>query len=101
MKYKGLAVVYDPHNLYQFIWYYCNKGKEKEWDALCLPNGFKGEYMHTYCERAEIFQYIYKDDKDYSNIPIGEKIKNFNVVFTSSEAVNKSPSKTDSCAIKY
>ena len=48
---KGLAVIYDPHNLYQFIWYYCNAGRDMVWDALCLPNDKKGEYMHTYCEK--------------------------------------------------
>ena len=54
-KMKGLAIIYDPHNLYQFLWYYCNKGKIKEWDALCLPNGYKGEYMHTFVRNREFF----------------------------------------------
>lgn len=70
---KGLAVIYDPHNLYQFIWYYCNKGKEKEWDALCLPNATKGEYMHSYCENAGIFSKIYKDDTSFDNLQAGKK----------------------------
>lgn len=74
-KMKGLAVIYDPHNLYQFIWYYCNQGKQKEWDALCLPNGYKGEYMHTYCEVADIFSKIYKYDSDFSNMPALQKLK--------------------------
>ena len=75
--YKGLAVIYDPHNLYQFLWYYCNQGKEKEWDALCLPNGYKGEYMHSYCEKAGIFQKIYRDDTDYSALSGIKKLRTF------------------------
>lgn len=75
MENKGLVVVYDPHNLYQFIWYYCNKGKDKKWDALCLPNGYKGEYMHTYCERAEIFEHIYRDVTDFSALSVANKFK--------------------------
>lgn len=74
-KLKGLAVIYDPHNLYQFIWYYCNKGKQKEWDALCLPNGYKGEYMHTFCENSDIFTNTYKYDTDFSNMSNLKKIR--------------------------
>ena len=74
MKKKGLAVIYDPHNLYQFVWYYCNKGKRKEWDALCLPNGYKGEYMHGYCEASGIFQNIYTDDQDFAQVSLLSKI---------------------------
>ena len=74
---KGLAVIYDPHNLYQFLWYYCNRGKQREWDALCLPNGYKGEYMHTYCENAGIFRRIYRDDTDYSVLPMANKVRIF------------------------
>lgn len=77
MKKRGLAVIYDPHNLYQFVWYYCNKGKEREWDALCLPNGYKGEYMHSYCEDAGIFQDIYRGEVDFSILPISQKLKMF------------------------
>ena len=64
-KRKGLAVVYDPHNLYQFIWYYATYGKDIEWDALCLPNGYKGEYMSEYCEKSGIFKTIYKGEQAY------------------------------------
>lgn len=74
---KGLAIIYDPHNLYQFIWYYCNEGKDGEWDALCLPNGYKGEYMHSYCENAGVFKHIYKDDTNYSILPVSKKITEF------------------------
>lgn len=72
---KGLAVIYDPHNLYQFVWYYCNKRKNKKWDALCLPNGYRGEYMHPYCEAAGIFKNIYRNDTDYSTLSAAKKIK--------------------------
>lgn len=75
MENKGLVVVYDPHNLYQFIWYYCNKGKDKKWDVLCLPNGYKGEYMHTYCERATIFEHVYRDVTDFSALSVANKFK--------------------------
>lgn len=81
MKKKGLAIIYDPHNLYQFVWYYCNKGKEKEWDALCLPNGYRGEYMHTYCEGAGIFQHIYRNDTDFSILSTTKKLRTFAGMF--------------------
>ena len=74
---KGLAIIYDPHNLYQFVWYYCNRGKEKKWDALCLPNGYKGEYMHTFCEDAKIFEKIYRSNDDFSSMTVGKKCKTF------------------------
>lgn len=73
MSKKGLVVVYDPHNLYEFVWYYCNRGKDKEWDALCLPNAQKGEYMHTYCEMAGIFKHVYRDDTGYDTASAGRK----------------------------
>ena len=63
---KGLAVIYDPHNLYQFVWYYCNHGKQKKWDALSLPNGGRGEYMHSFCEDTGIFEHVYRSDNDFS-----------------------------------
>lgn len=74
---KGLAIIYDPHNLYQFIWYYCNQGKIKSWDALCLPNGGNGEYMHTFCEKSDIFENIYCSNDDFSSMVIKDKIKIF------------------------
>ncbi len=70
---KGLAVIYDPHNLYQFIWYYCNAGRDMVWDALCLPNDKKGEYMHTYCEKSELFDKIYKYDDGFKSADLKEK----------------------------
>lgn len=74
---KGLAIIYDPHNLYQFIWYYCSTEceKDKKWDALCLPNGYKGEYMHEYCERAGIFEEIYRNNTDFSKLEIMKKLR--------------------------
>lgn len=78
---KGLAIIYDPHNLYQFAWYYCNQGRKKRWDALSLPNGYKGEYMHSYCERAGIFEEIYYDNDDFSTLNAREKCKQFSQMF--------------------
>lgn len=75
MNKKGLALVYDPHNLYQFIWYYCSSKEKKKWDALSLPNGYKGEYMHTFCEKTEIFENIYKDDTDFGTMSFLKKIR--------------------------
>lgn len=77
MSKKGLVLVYDPHNLLQFIWYYCTYAKDKKWDALCLPNGFKGEYMSEYCAKSGIFENIIKDDKEFLNSPLSEQIKLF------------------------
>lgn len=76
MRKKGLAVIYNPHNLYEFVWYYSNnEHNEKEWDALCLPNGYKGEYMHEYCERAGIFSEVFQCKTDYAALPFTAKIK--------------------------
>jgi hypothetical protein len=58
-KKKGLAVIYDPHNVYQFLWYYCTYGKDIEWYALCLPNSYKGEYLSNECKKMNIFKEIY------------------------------------------
>ncbi len=74
---KGLAVIYDPHNLYQFIWYYCNKGKKAEWDALCLPNAQKGEYMHTYCEKTGVFNNVFRDNTGYETASAVKKASVF------------------------
>lgn len=78
---KGLAIIYDPHNLYQFIWYYCTYGLDKKWDALCLPNGFKGQYMDSYCEKSGVFENIYADDKDFLAVPLGSQLKLFLQMF--------------------
>lgn len=78
---KGLAIIYDPHNLYQFLWYYCTYGQNKKWDVLCLPNGFKGQYMDSYCEKCGVFDKIYSDDKDFLAVPLSEQLKIFLQMF--------------------
>ena len=57
---RGLAVFYDPHNVYQFLWYYCTYGQDMDWDALCLPNSFQGEYVSEWAEKLGIFKNIYR-----------------------------------------
>ena len=78
---KGLAVIYDPHNLFQFIWYYSTYGSDKKWDALCLPNGFKGQYMDQYCKKCGIFENIFTDDKDFITVSMKEQVKIFFKMF--------------------
>ena len=78
---KGLAIIYDPHNLYQFLWYYCTYGKNKKWDALCLPNGFRGQYMDAYCKKCGVFENIYSDDKDFLAVPLSQQLKIFLQMF--------------------
>ena len=80
---KGLVVIYDPHNLYEFVWYYCNEGKSKKWDALCLPNAQKGEYMHSYCEASGIFDRIIRNDTGYESISSGKKLSMLASMFVS------------------
>lgn len=67
---KGLAVIYDPHNVYQFLWYYCTYGKDIEWDALCLPNSFKGEYLSQLCKKLGLFKNVYRDTTPFDSIPL-------------------------------
>lgn len=56
---KGLAVIYDPHNLYQFVWYYCNHGKQKKWDALSFIQWRKrGNICIQFCEDTGIFEHV-------------------------------------------
>ena len=74
MERKGLAVIYDPHNLFQFVWYFCNQNSGKRWDALCLPNGQMGEYMGESCEKASIFEQIYRYNISYENMKPIKKI---------------------------
>ncbi len=63
---KGLAVIYDPHNLYQFVWYYCNHGKQKKWDALSLPNGGRGNICIHSVKTLESLNMFYRSDNDFS-----------------------------------
>lgn len=80
-KKDGIVVIYDPHNLYQFIWYYATYGKEYEWTALCLPNGYKGEYMSHFCEKTGIFKDIIRDEQGYLDSSIGTRAKEFFKMF--------------------
>lgn len=77
MSKKGLAVIYDPHNLYQFLWYYCTYGKDIEWYALCLPNSYKGEYLSKECKKLNIFKEIYTDSVPFDSLPFRKKISLF------------------------
>ena len=67
---KGLVVIYDPHSLQQFIWYYCTYAQDVKWDALCLPNGYKGTYMTDYCKKSGVFEKIYVGNVDYMNMKL-------------------------------
>ena len=60
---KGIAVFYDPHNVYQFLWYYCTYGKDVKWTALCLPNSFKGDQVSDYCSKLRLFETIIKSQE--------------------------------------
>lgn len=60
---KGIAVFYDPHNVYQFLWYYCTYGKDVEWTALCLPNSFKGDQVSDFCVKLGFFKKIIKSQE--------------------------------------
>lgn len=71
---KGLAIIYDPHSLQQFLWYYFTYAKDVQWDALCLPNGYKGTYMTGYCQKARIFKQIYRGNIDYLEMGIIDKL---------------------------
>ena len=72
---KGLVIIYDPHSLQQFIWYYFTYGTGKKWDALCLPNGYKGTYMEPYCRKTGLFDTIIKDDTEYMSLGLFRKFK--------------------------
>lgn len=67
---KGIAVIYDPHNIYQFLWYYCTCGKDIEWNALCLPNLYKEEKLSDYCQKLGIFKNIYRDTHPFATMPL-------------------------------
>lgn len=74
---KGIVLVYDPHNIHQFLWYYSTYGKDKIWSALCLPNDKRGEYLSEYCKKAGIFEKIYTDDLSFSTMCITKRIPFF------------------------
>ncbi len=79
MENKGLLIVYNAHNLLEFVWYYCTEpeARNMSWDALCLPSGVNGEYMSPYCEKSELFENVYKDDKAYSDESLGKQLALF------------------------
>ncbi len=79
---KGLALIYNPHNLLEFIWYSCTYSKDTEWDALCLPSGHMGEYMSEYCEKSGMFKKIYASDKNYSQAGMKEQLGEFASMFS-------------------
>lgn len=74
---KAIALIYDPHNLLQFIWYYCSYGTDYEWTALCLPNGHKGEYMSKYCKRSGIFEKVISDTTSFLMMSTLKKVPFF------------------------
>lgn len=78
---RGLVIVYDPHSLQQFVWYYCTYGQDIKWDALCLPNGYKGSYMDTYCVRTGVFENVFKGETDYLEMPFINKVALFLKMF--------------------
>ena len=78
---RGLVIVYDPHSLQQFVWYYCTYGQDIKWDALCLPNGYKGAYMDTYCVRTGVFENVFKGETDYLEMPFINKVALFLKIF--------------------
>ena len=67
MKKHGLLIVYNAHNLLEFVWYYCSheEARGMDWDALCLPSGFNGEYMKPFCEKSGLFAHIYDADQAF------------------------------------
>lgn len=69
MDKQGLLIVYNAHNLLEFVWYYCSheEAREKSWDALCLPSGFNGEYMKPFCEKSGLFTHILDADQAFIN----------------------------------
>lgn len=77
MGQRGLVIIYDPHALMQFLEFYCMGDYEAEWDALCLPKEDGKEEMHSYCERAGVFQNIYRGELEYKNLPVRSKLKLF------------------------
>jgi len=74
---KGLVIVYDSHTLQQFIWYYFTYGNGKKWDALCLPNGYKGAYMEQYCKKCGIFEEVFRGDVEYLSLELSKKLSLF------------------------
>ncbi len=74
---RGLAVFYDPHNVYQFLWYYCTDGGDIEWDALCLPNSSQGEYISEWLEKLGIFRRVVRHTELYESWPLQKQFAMF------------------------
>ena len=81
MSKKGLAVIYDPHNVYQFLWYYCTYGKDIEWSALCLPNSYKGEYLSEPCKKLGVFKTIFRDTQQFDSMSLKKRLLIFLKMF--------------------
>jgi hypothetical protein len=69
----GLSVIYNSHNLYQFIWYYYTYGRDLEWYALCLP-GMDINYLKKLCEKCGIFEKIYFQPILFDSLSLKKKI---------------------------
>lgn len=78
---KGLAVIYDPHNVYQFLWYYCTYGKNIEWNVLCLPNSYKGEYLSEPCKKLGIFKTVFRDTLQFDSMSLLKRLLIFIKMF--------------------
>ncbi len=74
---RGLAIIYDPHALMQFIKFYCMHDYVAEWDALCLPKEDGKEEMHTYCERTGLFKTVYTGEVEYKSLSLFCKLNLF------------------------
>ncbi len=74
-------MIYNPHNLLEFIWYACTYAKDTRWDALCLPSGHMGEYMSEYCRKSGMFDHVYASDKNYSQAGMKEQLGAFASMF--------------------
>ena len=74
---KGVAVFYDPHNIYQFLWYYSTYGKNTEWQALCLPTSFMGDQVSDFCHKLGIFKQIIKSPELYESWNLKKQFKEF------------------------
>lgn len=78
---RGLFVCYDPHALMQFLQFYCMNDFPAEWDVLCLPVEDGQEYMHSFCEKAEIFKNIFIGNVEYKNLSFFKKLGLFLYMF--------------------
>ena len=73
MDKKGLVIVYDAHTVQQFAWYYYTYGKNKKWEALCLPDGYRGVYTDVPCENMGIFENVIKNETEFLSLKLTKK----------------------------